>query len=103
MKNTLLIFALLALMLSTGYAQKKKKPSKVDSLVTLSTKFGDIQLLLFEETPRHRSNFLKLAKEGFYDNLLFHRVMKGFMIQGGDPESRNASKDQRLGSGGLPY
>ncbi len=86
-----------------GFAQKKNKKSKFDSLVTISTEFGDIKLLLYEETPKHRSNFLKLAKEGFYKDLLFHRVIKDFMIQGGDPESRNASPEQALGSGGLDY
>lgn len=103
MKKTLLILVFLTMTVVNLQAQKKKKPSKVDSVVTLNTKFGDITMILFEETPQHRSNFLKLAKEGFYNDLLFHRVMKGFMIQGGDPESRNASKDQRLGRGGLPY
>lgn len=82
-------------------AQKKApKPSKYDTLVTLSTQFGDIKMLLYEDTPLHRANFLKLVGEKFYDGLLFHRVMQGFVIQGGDPNSRNAQPNQRLGMGG---
>lgn len=82
-------------------AQKKApKPSKYDTLVTLSTPLGDIKMLLYEDTPLHRANFLKLVGEKFYDGLLFHRVIQGFMIQGGDPNSRNAQPNQRLGAGG---
>lgn len=71
--------------------------------VKISTSFGDITVRLYDETPLHRDNFLKLAKEGFYDGTLFHRVIKDFMIQGGDPDSRKASKGQRLGSGDTGY
>lgn len=80
-------------------AQKKKKMSKFDTLVTISTQFGDMKILLYEKTPKHRQNFLKLAKEGFYNNLLFHRVIKNFMIQGGDPDSKNAPAGAQLGAG----
>jgi peptidyl-prolyl cis-trans isomerase B (cyclophilin B) len=58
---------------------------------------------LYNETPQHRDNFLKLAKEGFYNDLLFHRVIEGFMIQGGDPDSKNAPSGKRLGGGGPGY
>lgn len=58
---------------------------------------------LYDSTPQHRDNFLKLAEQGYFDSLLFHRVIKGFMIQGGDPNSRNAPKNQPLGSGGPGY
>jgi peptidyl-prolyl cis-trans isomerase B (cyclophilin B) len=58
---------------------------------------------LYNSTPQHRDNFLKLASESFYDDLLFHRVMQGFMIQGGDPDSRNAPPEQQLGMGGPGY
>ena len=54
---------------------------------------GDIVVRLYDETPNHRDNFLKLAKEGYYDGTLFHRVIKGFMIQGGDPDSKGAPAD----------
>lgn len=58
---------------------------------------------LYDETPLHRDNFLKLAREGFYDGTLFHRVIKEFMIQGGDPESKGAPKGRQLGSGDAGY
>ena len=59
--------------------------------------------ILYDETPKHKENFIKLAKEKFYDSLLFHRVIEGFMIQGGDPESKNAKPGQSLGRGGPGY
>lgn len=69
----------------------------------ISTNFGTMKVMLYNSTPKHRDNFIKLAKEGFYDGLLFHRVINGFMIQGGDPDSRNASPGQQLGMGGPGY
>ncbi|TVR88083.1 MAG: PKD domain-containing protein [Saprospirales bacterium] len=72
-------------------------------LIEIETTFGTMLAELFDETPIHRDNFTKLAKEGFYDSLLFHRVIKGFMIQGGDPDSRNVEPDARLGAGGPGY
>jgi cyclophilin family peptidyl-prolyl cis-trans isomerase len=60
-----------------------------EEIVTIHTEFGDIVLLLFDETPKHKQNFLELAKGGFYDSTTFHRVMDGFMIQGGDPNSKD--------------
>lgn len=73
------------------------------SYVLIETDFGNITVRLYNETPRHRDNFLKLVNEGFYDGLLFHRVIKNFMIQGGDPKSKDAQPGQMLGDGGLPY
>lgn len=64
---------------------------------------GDVVVRLYDETPLHRDNFLKLASEGFYDGTLFHRVIKEFMVQGGDPQSKGAKKHQSLGSGGPGY
>lgn len=64
---------------------------------------GDIKVKLFDETPQHRDNFMKLAGDGFYDGLLFHRVINNFMVQGGDPDSKNAEPGGRLGSGGPGY
>jgi peptidyl-prolyl cis-trans isomerase B (cyclophilin B) len=84
-----------------------KKQVVVDApekcLVLLETSLGNMTILLYNETPGHRDNFLKLVEKGFYDDLLFHRVINGFMIQGGDPESKNATADARLGSGGPGY
>ncbi len=69
----------------------------------IETDYGNIKVKLYNDTPLHRDNFIKLAEEGFYDGLLFHRVMGGFMIQGGDPDSKTAQPGQRLGAGGLGY
>lgn len=71
--------------------------------VRLSTSAGDIVVELYNETPKHRDNFVKLVKEGFYNGLLFHRVIENFMIQGGDPDSRDAAPKKRLGEGGPGY
>lgn len=72
-------------------------------LVKITTEFGDITLRLYNETPEHRDNFVKLVSEGFYDGTLFHRVINAFMIQGGDPNSKNAQPGQPLGTGGPDY
>lgn len=69
----------------------------------ISTSKGDIIVRLYDETPQHRDNILKLVKNGYYNGTLFHRVIKNFMIQGGDPDSRNASKGKHLGAGGPEY
>ena len=71
--------------------------------VKIETTYGDIVVKLYNETPKHRDNFLKLVKEGTYDGVLFHRVIQNFMIQGGDPNSRNAKKGEMLGNGELGY
>lgn len=72
-------------------------------VVKISTPYGDMTVVLYNETPRHRDNFLKLAGEKFYDNLLFHRCINTFMIQGGDPQSRGAAPGVMLGGGGPGY
>ncbi|MDH3648712.1 MAG: peptidylprolyl isomerase [Saprospiraceae bacterium] len=71
--------------------------------VNIETDLGDMKVMLYNSTPKHRDNFLKLAKDGFYDGLLFHRIINGFMVQGGDPDSKNAAADQMLGQGGPGY
>lgn len=71
--------------------------------VSIKTPKGEIIIRLYDETPLHRDNFLKLAKQGFYNGTLFHRVIKDFMIQGGDPQSKGAPKGKQLGSGGPGY
>lgn len=69
----------------------------------IKTTEGNIIIRLYDETPKHRDNFLKLAKEGYFNGTLFHRVIKDFMIQGGDPDSKNAPKGKMLGTGGPDY
>lgn len=73
------------------------------SKIRITTTEGDIIVRLYDETPIHRDNFIKLAKEGYFNGTLFHRVIKDFMIQGGDPESKGAPRGKRLGSGGPEY
>ena len=79
------------------------KIQQIMSKVKIQTMLGDITVRLYDETPIHRDNFLKLAREGYYDGTLFHRVIKGFMIQGGDPDSKNAPAGKMLGVGGPDY
>lgn len=95
MKKTLalLVFSLFAL---TASAQK-------NTYVKITTDYGSCVIKLYNETPLHRNNFIKLAKEGFYNDLLFHRIISTFMIQGGDPNSKDASDGQALGSGDVGY
>ena len=69
----------------------------------IKTTEGEIIVRLYDETPKHRDNFIKLAKEGYFDGTLFHRVIKDFMIQGGDPDSKNAPAGKMLGTGGPDY
>jgi peptidyl-prolyl cis-trans isomerase B (cyclophilin B) len=71
--------------------------------VKINTSEGEIIVRLYDETPKHRDNFIKLAKEGYYDGTLFHRVIKDFMIQGGDPNSKDAPAGKMLGTGGPGY
>lgn len=71
--------------------------------VKIQTSLGDIVVRLYDETPVHRDNFVKLAKDGYYDGTLFHRVIKDFMIQGGDPNSKGAPAGKGLGTGGPDY
>jgi peptidyl-prolyl cis-trans isomerase B (cyclophilin B) len=74
-----------------------------EKVIVIETKFGDIEVLLYDDTPLHRDNMLKLIQNGYYDRQLFHRVIQNFMIQGGDPHSVDAPKGQRLGTGGPGY
>ena len=82
--------------------QKQTKKEK-QTMVLISTSMGDMKAVLYNETPAHRDNFIKLAKEGYFNGLLFHRVIDGFIVQGGDPDSKNAPKGKQLGQGGPSY
>lgn len=73
------------------------------NFVLIETEFGNMKIKLYDQTPKHKANFLKLVSEGFYNDLLFHRVIKDFMIQGGDPQSKDASASAMLGNGGPGY
>ena len=74
-----------------------------ETMLKIETTLGDIKVKLYNETPKHRDNFIKLAKEGTYNGTLFHRVIKDFMVQAGDPESKNAPKGKMLGTGDVGY
>ncbi len=76
---------------------------KGPTTVLIETEYGNMKAILYDETPQHRDNFIKLANEGFYDDLLFHRIIPGFMIQGGDPDSKGAAPNRPLGGGGPGY
>lgn len=73
-----------------------------ETKIKISTEFGDMIAILYDDTPLHKENFLKNIKKGIYNESLFHRVMNGFMAQGGDPNSRGASSDQMLGNDDCP-
>ena len=95
----LLIFAIFINLSAMTQTSTDQKPVKF----VIHTDYGDMKGILYNQTPKHRDNFVKLAKEGYFDGLLFHRVISGFMIQGGDPNSKNAKPGQRLGNGGPGY
>jgi cyclophilin family peptidyl-prolyl cis-trans isomerase len=86
------------LLLSSGCTQKEMEHQAV-----ISTEFGEITILLYNSTPKHRDNFIKLVNEGYYTDLLFHRIIRNFMIQGGDPQSKGAEPGRVLGGGGPGY
>lgn len=83
--------------------KKKKKNVKDMTKVLLKTSMGDITIALYDETPLHKENFIKLVNDKYYDGVLFHRIIQNFMIQTGDPESKNAKAGQMLGNGGPGY
>ena len=95
----LLFLALVAVLTLAGCKPKLEK----EVVMVVETTMGTVEFKLYNETPKHRDNFIKLADEHFFDGLLFHRVIDGFVIQGGDPNSRNAESGQMLGDGDLDY
>ncbi len=96
-------FLIFLLTLLTALPAAFSQTTGQENLVVINTPKGDILLMLYDDTPKHRDNFLKLASEGFFDSTLYHRVINGFMIQGGDPDSRHAAAGVELGNGGPGY
>ncbi|WP_080237825.1 peptidylprolyl isomerase [Spirosoma rigui] len=94
-----LLLLLLLLPLVTEAQNRKRK----DYLVTVTTPYGPMRLVLYDQTPKHKENFIKLVNQKFYDSLLFHRIIQNFMIQGGDPNSRKAPAGEPLGNGDIGY
>jgi cyclophilin family peptidyl-prolyl cis-trans isomerase len=95
--NKFLILIAASLISFSSYSQDER------TVVKINTSYGNMVIELYNETPKHKDNFIKLVKKSFYDGTLFHRVIPGFMIQGGDPTSKNAKPKQRLGNGGPGY
>jgi cyclophilin family peptidyl-prolyl cis-trans isomerase len=87
---------------TTKVESKKKERISSEKLVEITTDYGVMIARLYDSTPKHRDNFIKLVNQKFYDSLLFHRVINGFMIQGGDPTSKNADSTTMLGGGSAP-
>ena len=107
MKYKLLALILMAATINScgGASSQNAKAQSADNetKVLIKTTVGDITIKLYNETPQHRDNFIKLVEEHYYDSILFHRVIKDFMVQAGDPESKNAEKGAQLGAGGPGY
>ena len=106
MKKTTILFTLILCCITACNENKKKNNNMANdnaTLVKIETTMGDITVKLYDETPKHKENFIKLVKEGVYDSTLFHRVIKNFMIQAGDPTSKTASATDTLGSGDVGY
>lgn len=102
MKRIILAILAVVFMFNVSSVSQTKTDKKVVKFV-IHTDFGDMKGILYNETPKHRDNFVKLVNEGYYNGTLFHRVISGFMIQGGDPDSKNAKPGQQLGMGGPGY
>ncbi|MBE6287205.1 MAG: peptidylprolyl isomerase [Mediterranea massiliensis] len=97
---------LIVIILACGMAACKSGKNNSDNMntkVKIETSAGDVVVKLYDETPKHRDNFIKLVEQGTYEGTLFHRVINDFMIQAGDPESKNAEKGKMLGSGDVGY
>jgi len=110
MKKLSILFSILCLTYACKAPQtasktdnSKKTNENIEHEVLISTSMGDMVVKLYNGTPQHRDNFLKLVNEKFYDSLLFHRVISGFMIQGGDPQSKNAAAGVMFGMGDVGY
>ena len=98
---SMLVFSLM--LISSSGCEAPKSTNSEPAKVEIVTKFGSMVVQLSDSTPQHRDNFLKLVEDQFYDSLIFHRVIREFMVQGGDPQSKGAGESARLGSGGPGY
>lgn len=96
--KALILSILMLLLLASSHSQSLSKET-----ILISTPYGDMKFKLYNETPLHKANFISLIKKGFYDSLLFHRVINHFMIQGGDPDSKQANDSVLLGNGDVGY
>src|ERR1035437_10508228 len=103
MRKKISILLLLAFLIACSSTRNSATSKIPGARVKLTTDSGVIILRLYDKTPLHRDNFVKLVKEHYFDSLLFHRVINHFMIQGGDPDSRHAKPGQLLGDGGPAY
>ena len=103
MKKTVLLILICFVAVGMIAAKPQRVKKQRQKMVKIETTLGTIKVKLYDETPLHRDNFLKLVKDEFYEGVLFHRVIKDFMIQAGDPESKTADSTARLGAGGLGY
>lgn len=107
MKYKLIILILMAATINSCGARfsqnAKAQSAENETKVLIKTTAGNITIKLYNETPKHRDNFIKLVQEHFYDSILFHRVIREFMVQAGDPESKTAQRNELLGAGGPGY
>ena len=97
-----ILHAVIVLLLFMACNKQKEAINKTDDIAIITTTFGELHVILYDETPKHKENFLKLAREGFYDSTTFHRIIEGFMIQGGDPNSKDENT-MNDGQGGPGY
>lgn len=103
MKKIIVLSLITAVCALAACGSKKGNNMDKETMLLIETTMGDIKVKLYNETPQHRDNFIKLAENGTYEGTLFHRVIKDFMIQAGDPDSKNAPKGKMLGSGDVGY
>jgi cyclophilin family peptidyl-prolyl cis-trans isomerase len=103
MKKLFLLFIIVSVMMNLGVNAQSTSSDQPQKKFVIHTDYGDMKGVLYNETSKHRDNFEKLVKSGFYNGTLFHRVILGFMIQGGDPDSKTAKPGQALGRGGPGY
>jgi peptidyl-prolyl cis-trans isomerase B (cyclophilin B) len=103
MKRLLLLALFFMLVFSGSFKAFGQTEKSKETRVLIKTEYGNMLVKLYDDTPLHRDNFIKLAEGGFYNDLIFHRIISGFMIQGGDPDSKNADLETQLGQGGPGY